>query len=281
MKKFISYVISSETLQLKSFFLVTFLIVSWQLTGFAYANDFSIDDIKIPEEGKSHFPEISSKIHPKIAEKINTSLQMELLKHLPNKFKRSPLETVTHGDPENIGYHLYFHSYESAEYKNILTISMSFESCGAYCEFVTRHVNFDISTGKRILLKELFTGLGKKALERKIRVINMKLLGDFIAKAKKRIKESSADYQKDKQWYDDQLDMYEVCYAMHKDELFYKLEEYTSFLLLKDEILIIHGRCSNHAMRSLEDIGEFETRFSYTEIMPYSTEFGKSIVRNK
>ena len=57
-----------------------------------------------------------------------------------------------------------------------------------------------------------------------------------------------------------------------------KISEYSNFSIDKDRFTIYSERCSNHAMRALDDIGSFSNSYSFKEIKPYLSLLGKYLL---
>ena len=132
----------------------------------------------------------------------------------------------------------------------ILVLAVSGESCGAYCEAFTREVSFDMRTGRQLALDDLVTakGLAKMAslmeAERKRR---------YRAEAKANAAALRTTPATDKETRDD----LEARRALNRS----CVEDPPAFDLRfkvgkAGSIVMTSGRCSNHAMRALDDVGE-------------------------
>jgi hypothetical protein len=199
----------------------------------------------------------------KVAEKINTFLQVLELSRLPKNASKLLKEKV-----DGLAS-MEWSQLETG--KNILTIRFDNEGCGAYCETYSSYHNFDIKTGNRILLSEMFTEDGFKR-------INEKYKNDFSKKIKIVIEKINAGLEKaDSETIElgnEQIEMYKDCVA-------YDISEYTSFYFRKGSIVLRHGRCSNHASRALDGFEAEYTSHSYAfkDIEKYLSPYGAALVK--
>lgn len=237
------------------------LIGLFILSNLLLAQSFEVKDLA-QKGSEQHFPLIISKTHPKIAEKMNIILQLDILKHLPGKYK-DPFKLMGYSSCEDFSYILG---------KKHLNISVGIEGCGAYCEYYTRNFNFDLRTANGILLRDIVSKKGIKKLEKDIRDRSIKQIETAISKLAKGKEQEDAEA----------LNMYKDCLAVRKREKFYfKLDRGVEFKLTKYKIIFTHGRCSNHAMRALDDIGDFVNSFKLKTIKPYLTKYGKTFLSGK
>lgn len=248
--------------------LLTLLVCS-TFTGFSQTTKVIITDIK-PAYEDNKFPVVKSPEHLKIAEKINTFLQMRYLDHVPGIFKKHPFENVMYEPDAKRSYVSFFEWTPLKTPKNLLSIEISGESTGAYPESFINYENFDLQTGDQILLSNLFTKAGTLAMEKILNRRIKKEISDYIVDIKAAIKENKKTTSDDT----DQLDMYNECL----DGIENNNMEYYSFFLGKDSITFVRGRCSNHALRALDDLDTFHERFSYKQIDSYLSVLGKKIL---
>ena len=237
------------------------LTVLLVLSNLLLAQGFKVKDLA-PKGSEQHFPLVVSKTHPNIAEKMNIILQLDILKHLPNKYK-DPFKLMGYSSCEDFSYVFG---------KKHLNISIEIEGCGAYCENYTRNFNFDLTTADDISLRDIVTQEGIKKLERDIRDRSIKQIETAISKLAKSKEPEDVEA----------LNMYKECLVERKREKFYfKLDRGVEFKLSKDKIIFTHDRCSNHTMRALDDIGDFVNSFKLKAIEPYLTIYGKTLLSGK
>ncbi|WP_333599904.1 hypothetical protein [Flavobacterium sp.] len=260
-----------------SYSLLFLFFLSWS-TAWTQNNTITITDLK-PKHNDNRFPEVQDTQNPKVAEKINTFLQLEYLEHLPGVFKKHPFELVSYDRPNReMGGSKGFESWKKEPApKNVLSITLNADFTGAYSEEYQIHHNYDSRTGNVITLSLLI----KKELQKKL----AQLLND---KAKKRVNDFLIELKKDStaidsiadreafDMYTEQVNMYTNCI---NDDYPYALEDH-SFYFSKDSLHIIRERCSAHVNRALDDLWEFDFRFSYTEMEPYFSPYGKNLLAN-
>lgn len=253
-------------------FTVLTICSSWT---FAQTTKFQIKDLT-PLYEKNKFPHVISKTNPQIAEKINIFLQLENLNQLPGVYKIHPFEKVA-SDPNNCCSYVEF--YEWKQYKtpnNILSLQLAGEANGAYPEGFENYYNFDLQTGNPILLTDIFSanGLAKidDVVNRRIRIE----INGYLKKLRKELKLSKLK----KEEKDDLLEkesMYQTCVeSVGKGDL----KDY-EYYFSNNSITFIRGRCSPHALRAIDDLWEFENKFSYKEIESYLSNYGKSLMKGQ
>lgn len=152
----------------------------------------------------------------------------------------------------------------------ILVVKVSGESCGAYCETFGRSASFDMRTGRLLTLDDLVTAKGQKRLASMMKAERKRR---YVAEAKSNKAALEATPATDKETRDDlesrqalnegcaqAAETYDVRYSIGKT----------------DVLVMTAGRCSNHAMRALDDVGDvtLEIPAAKLDLTPY----GKSIL---
>ncbi|TDO23126.1 hypothetical protein [Pedobacter duraquae] len=245
------------------------LLVCLTFAGFSQTTKVVITDIKPAYQGNK-FPVVKSPEHPKIAEKINTFLQMKYLDHVPGIFKKHPFENVMYEPDAKRSYVFFFEWRRLKTPNNLLSIEIYGESTGAYPEAFTAYENFDLQTGDPILLNNIFNESGALSMEKILNQRIKKEITDYVVEIKATIKENKKSTQDDT----DQLDMYNECL----DGIENNNMEYYSFYLEKDSITFVRGRCSNHALMAIDELGTFYERFSIKQLSGYLSSSGKKII---
>lgn len=156
--------------------------------------------------------------------------------------------------------------------ERLLSLAISGEGCGAYCEPFTLHLNYDAATGRRIHLTELFTEAGAALLSDSVASWKRKEITDFL----KETRQESGSARDDDEYIEEMIAMYEGCLSM-LDEY----EEdfaYTDFAIDRGAITIYLPRCSNHAMRALDELGDFSYRIDFRRWKHDLTPYGKKVL---
>jgi hypothetical protein len=174
-------------------------------------------------------------------------------------------------------------SYEvSRNDEKILSIQISSEYTGAYTENGTSHHNFDLSNGKPINIEDLLTPEGVTEMNKRLYALEAARMKKEIAALNRKIKRSSATASaEDIEFMESSAFLYEGCIEANKP----KTEPdalirvaYSGMKITKTHITFNSDRCSNHAMRALDSIGNFENTFSFKSIKPFLSAYAKNIL---
>ncbi len=239
--------------------ILIFLLMSGQ--AFSQQQNVKITDLP-PKSEDFVFPFISYPQNPKAANKINTYLQVDQLEYIPGS-GGEPSALVLSGKTSYSNY-VYFYSWEKLPApENILSIALDGEASGAYPEGFKIWKNFDLRTGNLINAKDLFQPNAVKAIEGMIRKKVRKEIDDFLKDLKSQ-KNPSEEIQ-------DEITMYEDCFT-----------DYTlgsvQYYFTENKIKFIAERCSNHAMRALDELGSHEVDFTYKELDKYWSLYAKNLL---
>ncbi|MBV8327942.1 hypothetical protein [Chryseobacterium sp.] len=236
-----------------------FLLVSG--LGFSQQKNVKISNLP-PKTEDFVFPVISYSDQPKVEYKINTFLQVDELEYVPGS-QISPSKLVSTGTTSFSNY-IYYYSWKKIETpKNILSIGMDGEASGAYPESFAIWKNFDLRTGNFINAEDLFQPDSVKIVEGIIRQKVKKRISDFLVRLK--AEKNPPDETKD------QIAMYEDCFTEHT------LEDIRYFFG-KDKLTFVAGRCSNHAMRALDELDSHEIELSYKELDTYWSAYTRNLL---
>ena len=239
--------------------IVFFLLISG--LSFSQQQKVKISNLQ-PKTENAVFPVVSYPENPRVENKINTFLQVDQLEYVPgsggNPFKLASTATNSYSN------YVYFYSWDKIETpKNILSIAIDGEASGAYPEEFTDWKNFDLRTGNYINPEDLFQAESFKTINGLIQKRIQKRVGDFLNQLKSE-KKPSEETQ-------DQIALYEDCFM-----------EYTlngiKYFFGKDKLTFVAGRCSNHAMRALDDLGSHEIEFTYKELDKYWSSYAKNLI---
>lgn len=233
---------------------------------FAQESKMTLEDLK-PTYDENVFPNIVYKTNPRIEDKINTCLQLENLEHLPNQFRLNPFEKVAYGLERSYGS-VYFHDYNQVETpSNIFSLMLHGDATGAYSEGFENYYNFDLRTGNKITLTNIFTENGIIEIKDQLNLEVKNTIDAFVAY----IHEFPRG---DDDVVNDQLDLYAYC----AEDIEENSIDYYEYYFEKDSITFVRGRCSNHAMRAIDDLGSFTIKIAYTNIETFLSEYGKGLL---
>ncbi|AZA80666.1 hypothetical protein C1637_12455 [Chryseobacterium lactis] len=236
-----------------------FMLVSG--LSFSQQKNLKISDLQ-PKTKDFVFPVISYSDNSRIEKKINLFLQVSELEYIPGS-EGNPSKKVNAGATSYANY-VYFYDWKKLETpKNILSISIDGEASGAYPEEFSDWKNFDLRTGNYINAEDLFQEGAVKTINGLIQKKIKKRVDNFLVKLKSQ-KNASEEVQ-------EQIGLYEGCFI-----------DYTlngiRYFFGKDKLTFVAGRCSNHAMRALDDLGSHEIEFSYKELEKYWSPYAKNLI---
>jgi hypothetical protein len=189
---------------------------------------------------------------------------------------------------------------ESQEFKvsrndgRIMTIAFDGESCGAYCESYNSWYSFDLQDGSMLTPANLFTANGMHALavrlQREQHSRYRKQLAELASDLKatraataSKTGESKLDIISD---LEDRIALNQVCL----DDQIARAKEPASqqghglfgypgtfpFEITDTAFKLTAGRCSNHAARAIDDVGDVTLALPIPELAPWLTAYGRA-----
>jgi hypothetical protein len=158
---------------------------------------------------------------------------------------------------------------------SLISLSISGQGCGAYCETFTYYFTFDAKTGDQLTLDSLFTS---EALPTILRYLNdykmeqirikLKQIADSLALPITRSLEDSTYYAEMRSLYieclEKQIEMTDI--------------PYIQFLSKGDSLKIYMERCSAHYNMVYDEIWTFEFIISLKKSAEYLTKFGLGLI---
>ena len=160
----------------------------------------------------------------------------------------------------------------------VLAVSAGGDGCGAYCESYERHFAFDARTGRLLVPAELFTPAGLKALSARKASLNLTTLQNAAGEARKALrgKKLSAD---DKERYEYQVNLYEECAGRYKEGGYLNDGiNLGAMRLVEGGIEWNDERCSNHATRALDDLGDLKLTMSADMLGSWLSPYGRALL---
>ncbi len=168
---------------------------------------------------------------------------------------------------------------------DIFSIAIDAEGCGAYCENYTRNYNFDTRTGRLLTVGDLVTASGARALWKKVNLEKKRRYSNMIKQLqrerKARLKSGVIDPNDDSE---DRIGLNEYCLTQVESALSSaKLSErdlhsYKLSMAADKSLVLTAGRCSNHASRALDDVGDVDLKIPLEQQEPYLTPYGKALL---
>jgi hypothetical protein len=204
-----------------------------------------------------------------ISSKINSIIINDLLDLDTNKPHKSIFKNVWSTE-EKLMPSLSFLKYKVTILNSKLySVTFYTESCGAYCEEFSISYNFDLLNGKEIIIDSILTDSGKKSLLEKLNNQREKKLKKAIEELKK--EQTSNTEEND---LEERIELLQSC--LEKTSI--TSLEFIDFKFEKKNINLFSDRCSNHAMRALDEVGRFEYSFKIDEINNLLNKYGKQIL---
>jgi len=160
----------------------------------------------------------------------------------------------------------------------LLSLRIEGEGCGAYCESFAYAHAFDAATGRHLEAADLFTPQGLQAIVGKIGANNAARLRKEVASLQKA---SKTPRPKDGPSADDLeavIGLYEDCLSSRGNAEYRRIEGVGRMEIEAGSVLFAQYRCSNHAMRALDDIGDFSTRIPASQLGPWLTGYGRTLL---
>jgi hypothetical protein len=255
----------------------TILFVFILFAKFSFAQQAIINEIRQKKPGTRElyiFPKIVVTKADTIENKINNLLGSEEL----------ALDTITpeskifeqvwgvDGGPATISNINYRINYNA---RYILSLSITSEGCGAYCETGTNYYTFNLQTGNRLTLDSFFTKEGISILTDSLNLSKVKKIKAKLRKVSNMLKLKSIQADKDeKKRYSGMLELYTNCLENKIDP------EYVKFMFKTNALVIYSDRCSAHYNMSIDDLWIFKYYLSLGRWGKYLTPFGKAF-KNK
>ncbi len=164
----------------------------------------------------------------------------------------------------------------------VLALAIGAEGCGAYCEHYTSHFNFDATSGRHLLGADLFTPTGAQTLSQQVAKARIARVNAQIRSMNKRVQKgvSKTQTKEDVAQFADAITMYEDCAAQMSvsDKTPDPKRVLATMKIGQTALTFIGGRCSNHAMRALDDLDTFENTVSLAQLEPHLSAYGKFLL---
>lgn len=239
-------------------------------------NQISIKNLN-PASEDYLFPEVASTPDIKIGEKINTFLQLQYLQHIPGIYKKNPFEKISYNEQKLNGSFNFYGWTKEETPVNILSISMSCEYSSAYLEGYETHENFDLRTGNYLLVTDIIRTEKHTLLTQQVNTMVKKEITAFLSETKKNLAGIDSLSQRELfDRYQAQIELYENCLSDYTE---YQLGDF-DYYFTKNQLHLLRGRCSSHVNRAVDDLYQFDLAFSYTDLLPLLSDYGKNVLFN-
>ena len=220
------------------------------------------------------FPKAVDKRNPAIADSINATL-LELLDIEVGEKTKSIFQNVWANETSYPSAQMTDVSYQvNCHSSKVLSVSIFYTACGAYCEDYVENFNFDLKTGSRILMDSIFTSAGLNKIEDTLALNTQNQIVTHIQFLKNQLKkDSSKGISRTTEEIQEAVEMYERCLDVKKEI------SWERFVLSPPHLIIFGDRCSPHVIRALDDIGEFRYEINLTRWTQSLNRYGLSLLK--
>ena len=237
--------------------------------------------MNLPEDGAVKMPFVTGGA-PGVATRINEAVWREMLDGA--SAPATPGKTFTPSSdklPQGTSSLEYKSRMIPAANPRLLSLDFSGEGCGAYCEEFTQTRVFDLRDGRELALGDLLTVDGFAAVGRRVDAERRRAYGKQVREIRAASKSAPKGRKKDDDDEDEQrLALNEDCLKQVDSQ------PSTPEWLVNDGfaidghggLVLSLGRCSNHAMRALDDVGEIKVAFSAADLKAALTPYGLAVV---
>lgn len=161
----------------------------------------------------------------------------------------------------------------------LFSVEFNTESCGAYCENYQLVFAFDARTGRRITAADVLTNPGQREVLRLLRRQKTVAYSEQI-----RINRADLREQRRRKAAKDVIDDLQARIELNTDCLSQARMPVTGEAIrwhrinpARDALLVTSSRCSNHAMRALDDVDQVTVRIPYADIAEHLTPYGRAL----
>lgn len=205
-----------------------------------------------------------------IAERINTLVFLEMLEAAPPKGDANAFALP--GTPDRMtpvtpdGFEVL------RQDDRTLSLLVSAEGCGAYCESFANAFLFDLANGRRVTNGELLTANGKKTLARKGWLAFAAAIRAEVAGLKRKPASELPD--------NDRATIrmtYEECLTRARASA-RQGDDIGSLRVLRQGAEIVFGRCTPHVIRALDDLGDFTFAVSAGDLAAALSAYGRTLL---
>jgi hypothetical protein len=174
--------------------------------------------------------------------------------------------------------------------ERVLTIALDREWCGAYCENSNHYYQFDIQTGAMLQADDLLTDAGKLQLQRWMRQKRIAAYQQQLAVLAKERRAEKSNKQKpskeDGMDIEDRIFFNQDCINQIKATKETRAQEierfgYHKMALLPASLNLVAYRCSNHAMRALDEVDTVTLEVPYAKLEAFFTPYAKAVLLNQ
>lgn len=159
--------------------------------------------------------------------------------------------------------------------QNLLSLSISAEGCGAYCEGFTRDYTFNAKTGNLLSIDSIFTKEGLQLLVDSLNLNKTQLINEKLSEANDSLKVISIQNNVEtNEYYTYMAELYTTCL-----ESKIEIEYISGFIIQNGKLTVSTSRCSAHFNQSVDEIGEFEYSLFLKDWKKYLTKSAQFLLK--
>jgi len=238
--------------------------------------------LNLPADGDVKLPFVTGGA-PGVAAQINATVWSEMLDgaaapKAPGKTFTPPADQLPQGTM-SLAYEAHFMPPRS---RRLLQLRFSGEGCGAYCESFDRALIFDLRDGRKLALADLLTADGLATVGRRADAERRRLYRQQIRDWQLAIRQNTAPKPDDVSDAEDRLFLNQECLKDVKrmPSTAERLKGDVHFTLDgRGGLVLWLGRCSNHAMRALDDVGEIKVAVRAAQLKASLTPYGRAVLQ--
>ncbi len=201
-------------------------------------------------------------------ERINIYLHAFELDGLPGRFEQSPFERIWPTD--DAGHGVVSLDYEiHAKTPGFLSLDIIGEYYGAYLSLGRNSYAFSLADGSPLSLPVLFSEAGLQRVQQRTSQARAGRIETFLAQLP--VDGATGD---EAETIAIQRAMYGECLPRHQDTT---LDD-DRLVLEPTQLTLIAGGCSAHAVRALDDLGEFPNSFAYADLATELSAYGRCLL---
>jgi len=227
------------------------------------------------KNNKYKFPIIIVPNNKIVSNKINDLLLLDVLDINRKQVKKSIFENVwlTKEIPlprlNDLSYTMIVNN------KKFLSLSISGEGCGAYCEYFTFYYSFNFKTGDIVKPDSLFNKAGRNIFLDSLNSKKKQILKSKVKEIQDTLSSQSVrEGKEEREYFEEMLSLYQDC--LEKDDV--TDFDYLRFYITKSRLFVSLDRCSAHYNRNLDEIGDFELIFKFKDWAKYLTPYAHSLI---
>ncbi|XVJ70115.1 MAG: hypothetical protein HEQ39_11025 [Rhizobacter sp.] len=169
----------------------------------------------------------------------------------------------------------------------IFSVTLEAEGCGAYCEAYSETHSFDSRSGRALTLEEILTPTARLEVPKRMIAERIKQYRGQIKVLKRDLqalklkKQSTPDAISD---LESRIGLNEDCLSQEREKqkernsLWFSLESLRFSFPDGKGVVFTSQRCSNHASRALDDVGDVDLFLSLEELPKLLTPYGRFVL---